>query len=478
MTVKRFACLISMLASIVSAQSVRIAQIDNSSLLLNQKVKLYINITDREGNLIKDATADRFQVFESIDGNDYTPIPGITRVESKANYVQGINLILLLDNSGSMYRDMSGARTTDVDSMRITFAKRAARTFLKSVTNPKDRIGLASYHSFYTSHSSPTRDKVLIERTLDEITQPEDDELHTELYGSFYLAVDELRNIRGRKAIILLSDGENSPYYSMTKKEHPRFGAKIFTYDEPVAYCQQEGISVFAINFGKLGERGDRNLTRIAIQTGGIRYDAHNQEELNKIYGAIMDQILNEYLITYKATMSPADRKYAKVKYSQDGQEAEVARFYFSSTILGAPLEKLSPLLLLPLLIAFLLLWWLSRLKFERQRPGASLEVLTTRIGKVSTRFLPLDSAKTVIGRTTDANMTILGDPEIREHHVTITYDEKKRSYTLIGDVEISINNKLVRTKVLEPGDVIDIGGTKTVFDEGFSTPDQDSSSS
>jgi len=28
------------------------------------------------------------------------------------------------------------------------------------------------------------------------------------------------------------------------------------------------------------------------------------------------------------------------------------------------------------------------------------------------------------------------------------------------------------------PGDVIDIGGTKTIFDEGFSTPDQDSSSS
>jgi len=28
---------------------------------------------------------------------------------------------------------------------------------------------------------------------------------------------------------------------------------------------------------------------------------------------------------------------------------------------------------------------------------------------------------------------------------------------------------------VLEPGDVIDIGGTKTVFDEGFSSPDKDS---
>ena len=476
MTMRRFACLFPMLVSIVSAQSVRIAQIDNSSLLLNQKIKLYINIADREGNLIKDAAADQFQVFESIDGNDYTPIPGIIRVESKANYVQGINLMLLLDNSGSMYRNMTGARTTNVDSMRITFAKRAAQTFLKSVTNPKDRIGLASYHSFYTSHTIPTRDKVLIERALDEIIQPQGDELHTELYGSLHLAVDEFRSIRGRKAIIMLSDGENSPYYSLTKKEHPRFGAKIFTYDEPVAYCQQEGISVFAINFGKQGERGDRNLTRIATQTGGIRYDAHNQEELNKIYGAIMDQILNEYLITYKATMTPADRKYAKVRYSQDGQEAEVARFYFSSTIFGTPLEKLSPLLLLPLLIAFLLLWLLSRLKFERQRPGASLEVLATRIGKTSTRFLPLDSAKTVIGRTTDANMTILGDPEIREHHVTITYDEKKRSYTLIGDVEISINNKLVRTKVLEPGDVIDIGGTKTVFDEGFSSPDKNSS--
>ncbi|UCH63975.1 MAG: hypothetical protein JSU77_05925 [Fidelibacterota bacterium] len=43
----------------------------------------------------------------------------------------------------------------------------------------------------------------------------------------------------------------------------------------------------------------------------------------------------------------------------------------------------------------------------------------------------------------------------------------------LIADADISVSNKQSRTKVLEPGAVIDNGGAKTVFNEDFSTPDQ-----
>lgn len=450
-------------------ESIRIAQIDISALLPQQKVRLYVNVTDDQGNLVKDLTADRFTIQESADGENFTPVRGEVQVASQTNYVDGINLLLVIDNSGSMYRTIDGRRTTVQDSMRITFVRHAVQDFLKSITNPSDKIGLVSYHSFYTSHTKPMADKGLIEDLLNKIERPTGEDRFTELYSSLYLAVDEFRNTKGRKVIVLLSDGENEAYFANTGKEHPQLGDKVYSYDEPIAYCQQEGISVFAINFGKVGERGDRNLSKIATATGGERFDAHNEAELSEIYHAIMEQILNEYLVTYTANMEPSDRRYVRLYYSGAESDAEVTRFYFAGTVLGEPLAQFPWWLVLPTIAGFAGLWMLSKAKFDRRQPVPSLEVLKTKVGKVKTQVVSLQGDKTVIGRADAADMTIVGNPQIEENHATIVYDDKQNTYTLIADAKVAVNNKQVTTKILEPGDVINIGGTLTVFDEGMS---------
>lgn len=449
------------------ADSVRISQIDPSSLLLNQEIKLYVSVTDDKGEPVKGLSGDQFGIFESSDKNEYREIPEIKSFESNASYEDGINFLLMIDNSGSMYRTMKGRKTGDTGRMRITHAMNAVKSFLASVTNPMDRVGLVSYNSYYNSLSEPVKDKTVIERLLSRINRPKGDEAYTEIYSSLQLAVDEFRTVKGRKAIIILSDGENSPYYENTKKPHKDFGTKIFKHTEPIEYCQKEGISVFAINFGTKGQWGDRNLKRIATETGGALFNAHDSEELSSVYGTILNQVLNEYLIVYRATLEPADKKYVKLEYSHDGGSVESIRFYFSSTIFGKPLDSFSPWLLLPLLLALFLLWLLSRIRFEKRKTVPSLEVLSTRIGNVSTRMLPLGAGKTVIGGAANADMTIAGVPGIKEQHATIIFDEKKNAYTIAGDGDITVNNREAKDRHLESGDVIRIGGTVIVFDEG-----------
>ena len=449
------------------ADSVRISQIDPSSLLLNQEIKLYVSVTDDGGGPVKGLSVDQFDIFESSDKNEFRKIPEIKSFESNANYEKGINFLLMIDNSGSMYRTMKGEKTGDTGRMRITLAIKAVKSFLAGVTNPMDRVGLVSYNSYYSSFSKPVRDKVEIERLLSGISRPKGDEAYTEIYSSLQMAVDEFRSVKGRKAIIILSDGENSPYYYNTKKPHRDFGEKIFKYSEPIDYCQKEGISVFAVNFGPKGQWGDRNLKRIATETGGALFNAHDRRELSNVYGKILNQVLNEYLIVYNATLEPADKKYVKLKYSRDGKSGEATRFYFSSTIFGKPLDSFSPWLLLPLLLALLLMWLLSRIKFEKKKTVPSLEVLSTRIGNVSTKMLPLGAGKTVIGGSANANMTIAGAPDVKAQHATIVFDEKKHAYTIAGDGDITVNNREAKDRPLESGDVIKIGGTVIVFDEG-----------
>lgn len=82
------------------------------------------------------------------------------------------------------------------------------------------------------------------------------------------------------------------------------------------------------------------------------------------------------------------------------------------------------------------------------------------------TRVLPLSSSKTVIGGSRSADLTIAGAPQVKQEHATILYDPKDKSYTVVGSGEITVNNQPVKTRKLEPGDVIDVGGATIVFDD------------
>lgn len=457
-----------MLALPLWGQSLRIAQIDNSALLSKQEIRLYVNIMDQLGELVEGATADQFTVMESADGEHFHRVRGQLKLVSQSNYFDGIKLLLLIDNSGSMYRTIEGDDTDVVEAMRITWVKRAVTEFLGSITNPNDEVGLISYNSFFTSHAQPTTDKAKLAALLDSIKRPTGGARFTELYSSLYLAIEEFRNYRGRKVIILLSDGENGAYFPNTGKLHPQLGEKVYTHEEPILYAQQEGISVFTINFGRRDERGDRNLTRLAAATGGVRFDAHDQVELSAVYKTIMEQVLGEYSLTYTASMDPADRRYVRLNYANETGTAQVTRFYFAGTILGQPLAVLPIWLVVPLLIGATGLWLLSLAKFDRRQARASLEVLRTRVGSVSTQVVALQGNKTVIGRSDSADMTIIGDPQVKEHHATIIFDEQKKTHTIVTDATVIVNNKPTTTKILESGDVINIGGTLTVFDAGL----------
>ena len=171
-------------------------------------------------------------------------------------------------------------------------------------------------------------------------------------------------------------------------------------------------------------------------------------------------------MIGYRATTAPAEKKYLKVSVTGNGGESAATRFYFSSVVFGLPLANLSVALVVPFILGFILLWLLTLLKLERRPGPANLEVLQTRVGRPMTRILPLGSAKTVIGGSSKADLTIVGAPQVKEEHATILFDPKDKSYTVVGSGDITVNNQPVKTRKLQPGDVIDVGGATIVFDD------------
>ncbi len=444
------------------AINVSVAQIDSSRLLLAQNVGVYASVTDDEGNPVPGLRQESFRVLESADGASWQGRT-ITSFIPNAGGTQGIAFLLLIDNSGSMYDTVAGTRTADAALMRITAAREAVRTFLASMTNPADQVGLVDFNTFYHVLSRPTAERERIAGLLDGIDRPTPDQAYTELYASLASASREFAGIGGRKAIIVLSDGENYPYAEHSGKSHPVTGSRITAHTDAILACQQEGVTVYGISFGP---EKDRNLLAITVETGGKLFDAADARELSSAYETIRRQVAGEYLLTYRAGLVPAERAHVRVEVDAAGARAAATRFYFASTVLGLPMTRLTPLLLVPLAVAVLLLVVLTLLKLERRPGPASLEVLQTMVGRASTRVLPLAGTKTVIGATRAADLTISGAPQVQDKHATILYDPREKRYTVVGAGDILVNNQPVRTRKLEPGDVIDVGGATIVFDQ------------
>jgi len=436
--------------------ALRISQIDNSSLLINQQVHLYLSVTDENGKPVKNLTEDQFSVYEMGKERE------IDMFRRGVNINQGINLLLVLDNSGSMYWDGTGEKKNSSDSSiwRITYAKDAVVSLMNQMKNPMDKVGLISFNVKPDIQTKLTDEKVEVVWGLDSIGKPSEEEAYTELYETLHESVDYLRTAGGRKIIVLLSDGQDFPL-----DDNPNFPER-HGMEGAIEFAQAEGVSIFTIGLSAKADR--KNLRRIAEETGGASFSVYDPKKLKTLYELIREQVLNEYLVSFRAGMEPVEKKAVEVVYREGDNALSAERYYFSGTIFGFGHERINfwPFIFIPLSVG--LVWVLSLIRFERKKMDPSLTVFGHSGKKTIVHSLPVTRGRSelTIGGTESSDITISGDSKLTVSDAKIA--EKDGVYTISGaKTPILVNNKPVKTKVLRPGDLIKIGDSTVVFDEG-----------
>lgn len=208
--------------------------------------------------------------------------------------VEGIDMVLALDLSGSMsMRDFEHDPRT-----RIDIAKDEAIQFIKKRSN--DAMGLVIFGNDAISRCPITYDKKLLEDTVKELYIGIIDYNGTHLSTALVTAASRLKHSKAKsKVIILLTDGvpsENDINPDTAIQVAQKMGIKIYTIgigqDKPWTYIHPL--------FGAVSMPPTVDATllkRIAQETQGQFFLAHNAQEMHAIYDTI-DQLEKSEIVT------------------------------------------------------------------------------------------------------------------------------------------------------------------------------------
>ncbi len=224
-------------------------------------IELPVAVTDSAGVPIAGLGQANFRVLEN------TKPQKITNFDAASNLP--ISVGLLIDHSGSMKPRMDATR-------------KAATEFPKRTIKPTDRAFVAGF-AFDTAKVAPfVTDIVALEEQVRSIP---DAAGGTSLYDAIVTGLYRFRTLQGRKALIILTDGEDTT--SRT------------TYDDMVTYARAARVPLYfiGVGLGVMDFSGSTKMKSLAGETGGVAYFIKNADRLNETYTQLEKDLRSQYLI-------------------------------------------------------------------------------------------------------------------------------------------------------------------------------------
>jgi VWFA-related protein len=181
----------------------------------------------------------------------------------------GANVFVLFDTSNYMYRN-------------FVFAQDAITGFVRSMTGP-DRIAFYSYSRDLSKGSTLTNDRPRILNAVRNSVAGDD----AALYNSLLMTVQDAASLRGRKAIVVFSNGPDNAS-SVPPEDVEELAQSTGTIIYIISTRQAESEPVSSAVF-----------ERMSRATGGKAYFAKNWEEEGKAFASIRDDLSHLYTLSY-----------------------------------------------------------------------------------------------------------------------------------------------------------------------------------
>ena len=260
-------------------------KIDLSFSVKVNRVVLNASVFDKDTNFVNGLSRDDFTVTEDGARREIVDFAPETRP---------ILMGILIDVSGSMQ-----------DSMAM--AQKAACGFVDTLRDT-DRAMLVEFNEKVYMLSDLSNDREHLKKVLNTTKALGG----TALYDALHTSLRRLAKIDARKAIVILSDGDDSQS-SMTYK---KLLEEVKTTDTIIYTIALGG------SFGDLDARS--KLKELAEQTGGRAFSASKASALEGVYSRIADELRNQYYITYASENETFDGRWVPIKIETRNKDHEV----------------------------------------------------------------------------------------------------------------------------------------------------------
>jgi Ca-activated chloride channel family protein len=247
-------------------------------------VQLTAVVTDG-GRFVKGLTKDDFKVYD----NDR--LQTITSFESENI---GLEMVAALDVSSSMREAMP----------RV---KESSKRFLNGL-RPGDDVTLLAFNDVVYTIAPRSRDAAARVMAIDRMRAWGG----TALYDVIIDGLNRLGRQTGRKSMLVFSDGDDQSSHA--------------ALDAAIARAESSDATIYAIGQGRAIKTGDlqKVLKRFADVSGGRAFFTDDVDRLDKIFEEILEDLSNQYLVSYSYPDGERDNQWHKIRVEVVGGKYEV----------------------------------------------------------------------------------------------------------------------------------------------------------
>lgn len=261
-----------------------------------QFVELFTSVVDRGGRPVEGLTQADFKIFED----------GVEQQARRFELVRDVPIYagILLDTSTSMG-----------EGDKLASAIKGALRFFQTVIQPKDRAAVITFNDAPSLAVRFTNQEELLTGGLTGLQAAG----NTALYDSLVYALYYFGGVKGKRAIVLLSDGRDE-------------GSR-YTYEAALEYARRSGVALYTVGIAINTSQSDvrLKLSRLADETGGRSFFIDRATEIERIYTQIQAELRSQYLLAYQSTSDAKPDKFriVEIKMAKPGLEAKTLKGYY-----------------------------------------------------------------------------------------------------------------------------------------------------
>ncbi len=235
-------------------------------------VELPVTVLDRAGKPVESLAVTDFTVRENSVVQDLT--------HCSLHRDLPVRMGLVIDTSGSM-------------ESSLPEVQRVVMGFLRGLLRPRDRAFIEIFSDQPEVLAPFTADFATLENALLALYA----DRSTALYDAVIMGLFQFSGVRGRNAIVVLTDGEDT-------------GSKN-DFATVLDYAQRRGVTIYtvAVDLPATKVMARWQLRRLAEVTGGKSFFLSGKADLEEVYRDIDRELRSQYQLAYtSSTTAPADQ--------------------------------------------------------------------------------------------------------------------------------------------------------------------------